>query len=266
MNQIRTAERMYKKGMGLREISNLIGIPRETLRIKLISSGIKLRKSKRNMVKFLHNPNFNITSISSELIALHAGDGCLDIRGEWCFSSNKNDKNHVENVLDKFQKVVGVVPYVIVRKNSIRIRSKSKQTTDYFSRFFPKGKKSLIVSLPKIIVNSENPDILKSALRGLFSTDGCFTFNKKRLTPRIEFRVKSKKLRDDFVVMAKKIGFKFNFNAQKHRNGLIYTAYLERVNDVVDWIKKIGSSCDTHMNNYNIWRDLKLRESPSLVK
>ncbi len=265
MNYIENATRLYESGLSLRKIENIIGIPRETLRIKLISSGIKLRTSKRHMVKFLHTPNFDINPISSELLALHAGDGCLDIRGEWCFSSNKNDKNHVKNVIDKFEKTVGISPYISVENNRIQIRSKSKQTTDYFSRFFKKGKKSLTVSLPKEILDSENIRILKSALRGLFSTDGCFSFkNNKELSPRIEFRVMSKKLRNQFVELAKNFGFRFNFNTQKHhQKGVIYTAYIERIDDVIKWMDRIGSRCDTHIERYKKW--LKLRSRSRLV-
>jgi len=267
MYDIKAAAKMYENNFSIKKISDLVGIPRETLRIKLISSGIKMRKSKRYMVKFLHNSKFEINPLSSELLALHAGDGCLDITGEWSFTSNKNDKKHVKNVVDKFQQVVGVVPNVNVRRDRIEIRSKSKQTTDYFSRFFPRGKKSHIVSLPKEIVNSKDIKILKPALRGLFSTDGCFTFNKVRLSPRIEFRVKSRKLRNDFVNLAKSIGFEFNFNTQKHWNGVIFTAYLERNKDAIEWMDIIGSTCDTHLKKYKLWKKLlRLRGSPSLVK
>ncbi len=265
MDYIRNAAKLYRSGLSLRNIEKIIGVPRETIRIKLISYGTKLRKSKRHMVRYLHASNFNITPISSELLALHAGDGCLDINGNWCFSSNKSDMNHVKNVVNKFEEIVGVSPHVRVRNNRVQIESGTKQTTEYFSRFFPMGKKSSIVYLPIKILNSRNIEIKRSALRGLFSTDGCFSFrNNKELTPRIEFRVMSKKLRDQFVDLAKSFGFSFNFNAQKHHHrGLIYTAYIERINDVIEWMDMIGSGCDTHIKRYKKW--LKLRSGSPIA-
>lgn len=266
MNKIKIARELYKNGFSVRKISRKIGMPRETLRIKLISSGIKMRKSKKHMVKFLHKPNFIITPDSAELLALHAGDGCLDISGEWWFSSNRNDQQHVKNVVKQFERVVGITPNIIENGNRIQIQSKAKQTTDYFSEYFPKGKKSHIVYLPKEITKSKNSKIVKSALRGLFSTDGSFSFNKSRLTPRIEFRVKSRKLRNDFVNLATKADFDFNHNIQKHWKGFIFTAYLERIDDVIKWMDEIGSTCDTHIKNYKHWNKLmKLRGSPRLV-
>ena len=259
MNQIKNIAEMYNSGLSLRKISRIVGIPRESLRLKLISSGLKLRKSKRYMVRFLHEPDFRISPISAELLALHAGDGCLDRTGEWSFTSNMNDQEHVRNIMEKFQQVVGIIPNQRIRNNKIEMSSKAKQTTEYFSKFFPKGKKSHIVSLPREIMNSNDSKIIKSALRGLFSTDGSFSFNKKRLTPRIEFRVKSKKLRNNFITLSRFIGFKFNSNTQKHWKGLIYTAYLERIDDVNKWMKNVGSSCDTHVQSYNRWKYLKFR-------
>jgi hypothetical protein len=106
MNYIEKARKMYEKGFSIRKISKKFGIPRETLRIRLINSGVKMRKSKRDMVEFLHEPNFEINPISAELLALHAGDGSLDVRGSWCFSSNKNDKNLVKMLLINFKRLL----------------------------------------------------------------------------------------------------------------------------------------------------------------
>jgi len=249
---------LYKAGFSLREISKKMGIPRETLRIKLVNGGLKLRKSKRDMPIVLHEPVNKLDAKCAELLAMHAGDGCLDVTGRWSFSSNKNDQTLVNHVANLIKDVIGVVPNINVNTNRIEIRSGHRQVFNYFSKFFPIGNKTFNVNLPHEIMTSKDLDIKHCALKGLFSTDGSFSFKKnKGLFPRIEFRVKSKKLRDQFVTLAKDFNFKFNFNTQSERKGIIYTAYIEKINEVIRWMNEISSVCDTHIKNYNHWYKLK---------
>lgn len=258
MIPLNKAAQLYKRGLSLREISQKLGIPRETLRIKLIKNGLKLRKSKRYMPMVLHESLNKIDPKCAELLAMHAGDGCLDVRGRWCFSSNKNDQALVKHVTNLVKDIVGVVPNINFEAKRIQIRSSHRQVFNYFSKFFPIGNKALKVSLPQQIMLSKDLNVKRCALRGLFSTDGSFSFKKiEKLSPRIEFRVKSKKLRDQFVKLAKSFNFEFKFNTQKHWKGVIYTAYIEKIREVIRWMDEIGSMCDTHIKNYNRWYRLK---------
>lgn len=250
--------KLYKKGLSLRKLSKIVGVPRETIRIGLIKSGLKLRKSKR-YVPILHTPNYEINVKSAELLAMHAGDGSLDKTGRWCFSSNKNDEKLVIHIADLFGEVIGVTPNINYYPYRIQVRSSHRQTTTFFEKFYERGKKAYTVSLPDEIIESMDPRVKLYALSGLFSTDGSFSFKRKGLTPRIEFRVKSKKLRDQFAKLAQSFGFEYNCNTQKHRTGIIYTAYIERIDDTIRWMKQIGSKCDTHIKRYNNWHKLRKR-------
>ncbi len=250
-------EAMYQNGMSIQKISKIVKIPRETLRIRLIKNGIKLRKSKKELGIKYHKPLYEINAESAELLAMHAGDGSLSKDKRWCFSSNKNDRKLIERVINLTKKIVGVSSDVDYYENRVQIRSKQRQAIEYFSTFFPIGKKSHIVRLPLEIENSSNLEVIKGALIGLFSTDGSFSFRKNNLSSRVEFRVKSRKLRDQFYNLALKIGFNFNISEPKHKEGVIYTAYIERTNDVLKWMEEIGSNCDTHLNRFNEWLKLK---------
>lgn len=255
MGNIDRAIKFYKSGLGIKKVSEKVDIPRETLRLILKEKGVKLRKSKKYILA-LHQPLYTISPKSAELLAMHAGDGCLDRTGRWCFTADIRDEFLAKHVINLVKEIVGIVPSIFKDKRRVQIRSSQKQIRKYFLKYYSMGKKAYGVRLPSVIISTKNKDIKCHALRGLFSTDGSFSFKKKELTPRIEFRVKSKKLRDQFVKLAKGFDFKFNYNTQKHRNGIIYTAYIEKIQEVIRWFGVVGSSCDIHIKRYNNWYKL----------
>ena len=82
------------------------------------------------------------------------------------------------------------------------IRSGQRQVLNFFRNYgLPPGRKAGRVRVPKRVLESDNPAIVKAFLCTLFSADGCFSFQEGR-SPRIEIQVKSVKLRDDFVHLA----------------------------------------------------------------
>ena len=258
-NRENIVKNLYQSGLGIKKVSKKTGLSRSEV-IKILGMlGIKLRKSRRDLAIKYHPPIKEINKDSSELLALHAGDGCLCSDGRWLFSVNKSDKALMERIIFLVRKVVGVEPTInrSFSINKIDLGSGQKQTVEYFATYFPIGKKSYIVQLPEEIMKSDDPDIIKGSLRGLFSSDGCFSFRKRKLCPRIEFRVKSRVLRDQFIELAKKANFKFNKSNPKHRTGIIHTAYLERINTAIRWMEEIGSSSEIHMKRFNLWMQLK---------
>ncbi|MEM3378369.1 MAG: hypothetical protein QW674_05425 [Candidatus Bathyarchaeia archaeon] len=91
--------------------------------------------------------------------------------------------------------ILGVEPIKPVKCPSgkaVMIRSGQSQVIAFFKFYgFPQGRKAGIVSIPKQILESTDVNILKAFLRGLFSTDGCFSF-QANCGPRVEIQVKSK--------------------------------------------------------------------------
>jgi len=107
--------------------------------------------------------------------------------------------------------VLGVEPKPCKCKagKAIMIRSGQRQALGFFRDYdFPRSRKAGIVRVPKQILESNNKAVIKAFLRGLFSTDGCFSFQVDR-DPRVEIQVKSEKLRDDFIYLASRLGFSF---------------------------------------------------------
>ena len=92
---------------------------------------------------------------------------------------------------------------------AVMIRSGQPQALVFFWEYgFPQGRKAGIVGISKQIFESKDERIIRAFLFGLFSSDGCFSFQVNR-GPRVEIQVKSKALRDGFVDLAGNIGFKF---------------------------------------------------------
>lgn len=249
---LREAYREYKKGYNLRELSRKFDIPRETLRIKFKKNGMGLRKSRKEIAITYHKPKLTVNSDSAELVAMHAGDGSLCVDGRWCFTSFYNDLKLINRVCELSKNILGVEPRVYKYGNRVQIVSGQKQVFDYFSRIFPVGKKSHIVRLPGKFYRITDRRILASLLIGLFSTDGCFSLRKNG-SARVEFRVRSKFLRNQFLTLSAKVGFKFKKSNPMSNGKLIYTAYIEKRKEVKKWMETIGSRCDTHNKRYERW-------------
>ena len=258
---------MYDDGISLRKLSRFSDTPRETLRLRIKSLGVKMRKSRKDIGVSYHKPSHELTEEFAEILAIHAGDGSLDKQGRWCVSCFVEDTDLSKRIIKLTRDVIGIEPDVDYYKRSvIEIRSGQKQAFDFISEYFPIGKKSYIVELPEILISSEKLHIIKSLLRGLMSTDGSFSFKKDGLTPRVEFRVMSIKLRDQFAYLAKKLGFQFCISSPKSRDGVIHTAYSEKIATVLKWYKEIGFTCDSHSKKFDLWLKMKtLQGSHSLV-
>jgi len=251
---------LYGKGLSLRQISNGTGVPRETLRMRLKKEGVELRKSRRDLAIRYHAPSTRINEEVAELLGLHAGDGWLS-HDKWGISSNINDEILICRTCYLLRNVVGVKPTITLRPvvHTAQIRSGQRQAIEYFAKYFPFGKKAHRVRLPTEVVDSDDVGTIRGALRGLFSSDGSFSYRKRDLAPRLEFRCKSKELVTQFVKLASKLGFKFNQYDVAHRTGREHVACLTRTNDILDWMDRIGTICDKHVLTFENWIKLRVR-------
>ena len=249
---LESAKKLYRTGLSIRKISSRLRVPRETLRIELAKSGLIFRKSRKDKAISYHNPQFKISTSSAELIAMHAGDGGLDVNGNWTFTSFYKDLNLICRVRFLIRNVVGVEPGTYRRENRIIVASGQRQTQEYFSRYFPMGKKSNIVKIPRGLYCTRNQTILKSVLIGLYSTDGSFSLRKTGRA-RVEFRVRSKELRNQFLKISQRLGFRLNESDPISNGRPIYTTYTEDQKQIKRWMKTIGSRCDTHNERYEKW-------------
>jgi hypothetical protein len=123
----------------------------------------------------------------------------------------------------------------------------------------PQGGKAGRVWIPKQVLGSDSPAIARAFLRGLFSTDGGFSFQNSR-GPRVEIQVKSQKLKDDFVYLAGRLGFSFRLYeylpARGKNKAPLQVTYTTQSGQCIRWMKEVGSLKDFHNQCYQGWKKL----------
>lgn len=211
-----------------------------------------------------HLPITELNEDVALLLGLHAGDGWLS--DKWGITCGQDDENMRIRIIELVRNVLGVEPIKTVKcpaGRAVMIRSGQPQVLEFFRIYgFPQGKKAGTVLIPKQIFECGQKNVMNAFLRGLFSTDGCFSFQLNR-GPRIEIQVKSQGLRDGFVDLASEIGFKFRSYAYMPPNGKnkspLHVAYTTQSKQVIRWMEEIGSIKDAHVVRYLNWKMLKER-------
>jgi hypothetical protein len=245
---------LYLTGATIRQLSAIMMIPRETLRLRLHSLGVKMR----HHPIFYHAPLDTLDCEVAELLGLHTGDGWLS--KEWGLAINGNDTAMIDCVLQLVRKVLGVEPFVSKKHDqSISVRSGQPQVLQFFKGYgFPAGKKARIVTIPRAILESSDLGVVRAFLRGLFSADGCFSHWGR--SSYCALSVSSLELRDGFVSLASRVGFDFRKYSYSHSKGKnkvpLRIARIGKRADVMRWMTEVGSICDAHHRRFLEWRGL----------
>lgn len=253
--------RLYREGLSLRAIQKEVGTPRETVRILLKRNGVQLRKSMRDRAVRYHSPKNVLDEELAELLGLHAGDGYIS--DKWGITCNIADSQMIDRIIMLTKEVLGVKPIVRVRNSygAVAIESAQSQIKKFFKGYgFPSGKKARRVKVPQQVCESGDLRVIRGFLRGLFGSDGCFSYSfkrkKKRFVPRVELQVMSNRLRDDFMKLGGLLDFdfcKYDYEKPFRDNATMYVAYTEKRENVIRWMKEIGTINDTHKKRYNEW-------------
>jgi intein/homing endonuclease len=196
------------------------------------------------------------------LLGLHVGDGWLS--DKWGIACEEKDKSMILRVTMLVRDVLGVEPIKPLKcaaGKAIAIRSGQPQVRGFFRNYgIPQGRKAGKVRIPKQILESNNETVIKAFLRGLFSTDGCFSFQVDR-GPRAEIQVKSEKLRDDFIHLTSQLGFSFRSYTYLPPRGKnkapLQVAYTTQRRQVDRWMQEIGSIKGSHVEQYLNWKKIK---------
>jgi len=209
-----------------------------------------------------HPPKEVLDIEVAELLGLHAGDGYISCR-VWGIRCNLQDENMAQRIIHLARSVLGVEPCVRIRENTFEIRSGQRQITRFFRKYsFTEGKKAHIVQIPDQITCTNDLKIIEAFLRGLFSSDGSFSFQKRDYSPRIDLMVRSRLLRDQFVELATKVGFSFNksdaIRVKKgfttKSTGFFFNANICSRNEVLRWMTTVGTLCDAHTQKFRLWQ------------
>jgi len=210
-----------------------------------------------------YHPTKEVLDIEvAELLGLHAGDGYMSC-GVWGIRCNLQDQNMAQRIIHLARNVLGVETCVRIRENTFEIRSGQRQTIRFFRKYgFTEGKKAYDVQIPNQIICTNDLKIIEAFLRGLFSSDGSFSFQKRDYAPRIDLAVRSRSLRDQFVELAAKVGFSFNksdtIRVKKgfttKSTGAFFNANLSSKDAALRWMTTIGTLCDAHTQKFKLWQ------------
>jgi len=209
-----------------------------------------------------HLPREVLDGDVAELLGLHAGDGYMSC-GSWGIRCNVQDQSMAERIIQLARDTLGVEPSVAARDNAFEIRSGQKQVVNFFKRYdFSEGEKARTVQVPNRILISNDPEIIKGFLKGLFSSDGSFSFQKRDNYSRVDLMIRSKVLRDQFIELAGRLEFSFNkCDSKRVKKGFkmkstvnFFNANLTSRSAVLQWMENVGTGCDTHLKKFGLWQ------------
>jgi len=219
---------------------------------------LKRRGAKYHCITY-HLPREHLDEDVALLLGLHVGDGWLS--DKWGIMCEKVESSMIKKIILLAREVLGVEPIIGEYKEGyIMIRSGQRQVRDFLRGYYiPQGRKAGKIRVPKQILRSDNPAIIKSFMCGLFSTDGCFSFQNDR-GPRVEIQVKSQKLRNDFVYLADRLGFSFRsyeYLPPRGKNKApLQVAYTTQSGQCVRWMEEVGSIKDSHIKRFGRWKKI----------
>jgi intein/homing endonuclease len=217
----------------------------------------------------------NVNSQLSEIAGIHAGDGYLRYSGrrkELDISGGIDEKEYYDNhVIPLFNKEfnLNLKGKFFKSRNTYGFVVRNRQVIEIFKKLgFPSGKKSTTVRCPKEILNSSDPKILRSFLRGYFDTDGSLTFDKKvynknvfkktrNFYPRFMFTCVSQSLTKDIIRISTKLGFKalsYSHKSKIKTEKISYKTQIVGKINLRKWMKEIGIKNHSKYTRYLIWQ------------
>ena len=187
------------------------------------------------------------------------GDGYLGIYGKkhnahtiGLSGNQKLDEDYYKNYLIPLIKrnFNFVNPLLIYRKdeNTIVLKIHSKRLLNFLTNKlnFTLGKKAYNIKIPKVIL--KNKEFLYATIKGIFDTDGCVFFDKRKIYkkpyPRITLQIASVPLLEQLEKILSK---EFKLYISKRGNNKNYLEiYGEQ--QLYKWIKIIGFSNKRHLD------------------
>ena len=212
----------------------------------------------------------------AEICGIHAGDGYMRKRGnsyELEISGSFDEKEYYDSwVVPLYEKVFGIkiTPQYFKTKGTYGFRCCKKEVAKKLHACgFPYGKKTFTVSVPEQVLESRNLDIIYRFLRGVFDTDGCLSFKKRKgsgyqkiHTKRhtlvdIAFSSCSLCLRDGVSLLLSLTGFHISIcNSKKAGNRSdVYSISLQGDKNLLLWMSNIGFKNTLKLNRFFIWKE-----------
>ena len=188
-----------------------------------------------------------------EFVGTYIGDGYMDKgTGIGVVGDSRLDANYFEYLYKNVDYLFGIKGRLLKRKdkNAIYLKFNSINLSKMFiSRFgFPNGSKTYTVTIPKEIMDS-NEEFIFSAVRGIFDTDGCVFFDKRKQYakpyPRITLQMVSKPLIEQLVNILSK---HFTVFSRTDGKRTIYSIEIYGHKQLEKWMGLIGFSNERHLS------------------
>jgi len=204
--------------------------------------------------------NIKLNKEICELIGAFIGDGYFGTYGKkqnvylvGVSGDKKLDEDYLKNYLKPLIKknFPFTRPKLYYRndENTLMLRVHSKKLYNFFVKIgFKQGEKSHSVKIPKIILEKE--EFMKSTVRGIFDTDGCFFLDKRKVYkkpyPRITLQLASIDLINQ---LEKYLSKHFTLYVYKrNRDGCRNYVEIYGHKQLEKFLKQIGFSNPRHLN------------------
>jgi hypothetical protein len=200
------------------------------------------------------NKDIKLSSELCELIGAFIGDGFMNkYNSRYILQITGNailDIEYYKKTLIPIIKKISPEsnPSLKSKENTLRLNIYSKGIYELFNQRFQmkNGKKVYVIMIPREIINSRNSKLINSCLRGIFDTDGCVAFDKRKAYKkpyiRIILHIKSLNLiKQVYYILRQQ-----NINATITKDG--ETIQINGIIECKKFIHKIGFSNPRHLN------------------
>jgi adenylosuccinate synthase len=226
-----------------------------------------------NTTDFIHNKvKINIKKIDiydiSELMGLVNGDGMFTKKGLQIIF-NKKQKDVLETVVNSLKNMG--INYTIKPHKCKSCLILYIWSTDFLNILLKLGcffKKGVEKRTPTFVLNGTKK-IIKSYLRGLFDTDGCVSFHKKKqnIYGRIKFSNTSEILIREMQQMLYLIGIHSHVSIYKNKKKKRLTVFnieISSIEDIIKFSERIGFISKYNNNKLDKLIELKQNKNPNL--
>ena len=178
----------------------------------------------------------------AEFVGILLGDGSIDNKRQYRIqiTLNKTDLEYAKYIINIINKISDVKIFLKSRKNenALDIQIFSKRFVNFLVDDIgmvpsPKWNRAVI---PNVFLNNR---FEKYVLRGYFDTDGSvvITNNNGVLYPRLEMKICPSPMRDSFIEILNRLGFKFGvYCIENNRTRL----QMNGQGQLHKWLKEVG--------------------------
>lgn len=215
----------------------------------------------------------NITPEIAEIAGIFAADGSMQ-KNHICFWGNiREDVEYYNGTIKTlFKKAfnIDINPHPKKSNSVYGFYICNKKIIRYFNEVlgFSFGNKTYTVRIPKIIMDSKDPKIWTSFIRGVFDNDGCLNFDKRRGTcqeilkiihtyPRIHLASTSHNLIKDIVELLERIKIPhcYGLIRKGKKNKKDYLLLQVSGNSRLEnWMNLIGFNNPVQITRYEIFK------------